>query len=114
MKTCFFKCNLHDLVSVAIIPQYLFLIMPIQLPLLGNILLKFVFFSAMIVILIVFGVSLIKGDPSVHLLSENFNQVITSTTLKWVPASRNGKIDFENAVIGAEQIIEGKFLTITV
>lgn len=68
------------------------------------------------VILLILGLSLTKGDPSVHLLSENFNQVITSTTLKWVPASRNGKIDFENAVIGAEQIMEGKiseFLTNT-
>lgn len=60
------------------------------------------------VIFFVLGLTLTKGDPSVHLLSENFNQVITSTTLKWVPASRNGKIDFENAVIGAEQIMEGK------
>lgn len=50
------------------------------------------------------------ADPSVHVLSENFNQVVTSTTLQWVPVSENAKIDFQDAVVGAEQIMDGEYL----
>lgn len=38
---------------------------------------------------------------SVHLLAENLEQLVTSTTLSWVSASSKSKPDYENAVIGA-------------
>lgn len=51
-----------------------------------------------------------RGDP-VYILSENMQQMITSTSLQWVQASKDSKIDFEYAVVGAHQDVEGKLLT---
>lgn len=52
-------------------------------------------------------VVLTRGDP-VYILSENMQQMITSTSLQWVPADKQSKIDFQDAVIGAHQEIEGE------
>lgn len=58
-------------------------------------------------ILVCFAVVSIKGDP-VYILSENMQQMITSTSLQWVPADKHSKIDLSDAVVGAHQKIEGK------
>lgn len=50
----------------------------------------------------------VRGDP-VYILSENMQQMITSTSLQWVPADKHSKIDFQDAVVGAHQEVEGKF-----
>lgn len=49
-----------------------------------------------------------RGDP-VYILSENMQQMITSTSLQWVPADKHSKIDFQDAVVGAHQETEGKY-----
>lgn len=49
-----------------------------------------------------------RGDP-VYILSENMQQMITSTSLQWVPADKHSKIDFQDAVLGAHQEVEGKY-----
>lgn len=48
-----------------------------------------------------------RADP-VYILSENMQQMITSTSLQWMPADKYSKIDFQDAVIGAHQDVEGK------
>lgn len=51
---------------------------------------------------------IVKADRSVHILSENLDQVVTSTTLEWVPSSDINKEVLKNAVIAAYQTLEGK------
>ncbi|XP_056648619.1 protein unzipped [Diorhabda sublineata] len=46
----------------------------------------------------------VKAEPSVHILAENLEQFITSTTLEWIPY--NDKISLRNAVVAAYQIVE--------
>lgn len=50
----------------------------------------------------------VEADHSVHILSENLEQYITSSTLEWVPS--NGHDDdsiLTHAVIAAYQTFEG-------
>lgn len=51
----------------------------------------------------------VRADRSVHILSENLDQVVTSTTLEWVPSSDINKEVLKNAIIAAYQTVEGKF-----
>lgn len=51
----------------------------------------------------------VRADRSVHILSENLDQVVTSTTLEWVPSSDINKEVLKNSVIAAYQTVEGKF-----
>lgn len=59
-------------------------------------------------VFIAFAVAPIRGDP-VYILSENMQQMITSTSLQWVPADRHSKIDYQDAVVGAHEEVEGKY-----
>lgn len=61
-----------------------------------------------IVLLIQLELFFVSADRSVHILAENLEQVVTSTTLEWVPT--NGYYDkdlLKNAVIAAYQTVEG-------
>lgn len=55
-------------------------------------------------LLMSFWFGFVKAEPSVHILAENLEQLITSTTLEWIPF--NDKISLRNAVIAAYQIVE--------
>ncbi|CAG9831397.1 unnamed protein product [Diabrotica balteata] len=48
----------------------------------------------------------VNAEPSVHILAENLEQVITSTTLEWIPFNGDDKGFFKNAVVAAYQTIE--------
>lgn len=50
----------------------------------------------------------VSADRSVHILSENLDQMITSTTLEWVPSSDINKEVLKNAVIAAYQTLKGE------
>lgn len=54
----------------------------------------------------------VTADRSVHILSENLDQVVTSTTLEWIPSSDINKDVLKNAVIAAYQTLEGKIYVI--
>lgn len=54
----------------------------------------------------------VSADRSVHILSENLDQGVTSTTLEWVPSSDINKEVLKNSVIAAYQTVEGKILII--
>lgn len=57
----------------------------------------------------------ISADRSVHILGEDLAQILTSTTLEWVPSSDINKDVLKNAVVAAYQTPEGKkSLTITI
>ncbi|XP_060516606.1 protein unzipped [Cylas formicarius] len=56
-------------------------------------------------LLTILGVSFIGADPRVHILSENLDQVITSTTLQWVQTDGKDKSVLKNAVIAAYQVM---------
>lgn len=57
---------------------------------------------------------LVSADRSVHILSENLDQVVTSTTLEWIPNSDINKDVLKNAVIAAYQTLEGKILMLII
>lgn len=48
-----------------------------------------------------------RAEPSVHILAETLEQVVTSTTLEWVPSSSINDALIKNAVVGSNQTIEG-------
>ncbi|KAJ8918184.1 hypothetical protein NQ315_014050 [Exocentrus adspersus] len=48
----------------------------------------------------------VHGDHSVHILSENLEQYVTSTTLEWVPSNGYDDSLLSNAVIAAYQTVE--------
>ncbi|CAH0556536.1 unnamed protein product [Brassicogethes aeneus] len=48
-----------------------------------------------------------RSEPYVHILSENLDQVVTSTTLQWYPASGINTFLLQNAVVGANQTLKG-------
>lgn len=51
----------------------------------------------------------VEADHSVHILSENLEQYITSSTLEWVPSNGNGDDSIlTHAVIAAYQSFEGR------
>lgn len=51
---------------------------------------------------------LIYCEPSVHILAENLDQTVTSTTLQWIPTDGNDPKLLQNAVVAAYQTVERK------
>ncbi|KAJ8935068.1 hypothetical protein NQ318_009265, partial [Aromia moschata] len=47
---------------------------------------------------------LVAAEPSVHILSENLEQLITSSTLEWVPTNGNDETILKDAVIASYQL----------
>lgn len=48
----------------------------------------------------------VKSEPQVYILAENLEQVITSSTLQWVPFNGHKDVALKNAVISGHQIKE--------
>ncbi|XP_018572054.1 protein unzipped [Anoplophora glabripennis] len=57
-------------------------------------------------LLLVLKVLSVKADHSVHILSENFEQYITSSTLQWVPSNEIDEKLLDSAVVAAYQSFE--------
>lgn len=53
---------------------------------------------------------LVDSEPSVLILAANLQQVVTSSTLEWVAVNNRQPKTFENAVVGAYQILQGIYV----
>jgi hypothetical protein len=58
-------------------------------------------------------VALVRADTSVYILSENLEQVVTSSTLQWVSSSGFNESMLNNAVVAAYQVIDGESIVVS-
>jgi hypothetical protein len=58
-------------------------------------------------------VALVRSDTSVYILSENLEQVVTSSTLQWVSSSGFNESMLNNAVVAAYQVIDGELIVVS-
>jgi hypothetical protein len=58
-------------------------------------------------------VALVRSDTSVYILSENLEQVVTSSTLQWVSSSGFNESMLNNAVVAAYQVIDGESIVVS-
>lgn len=51
----------------------------------------------------------VNSEPPVLILAENLQQVVTSSTLQWVAVNSRQPKHFDEAVVGAYQIMQGRY-----
>ncbi|XP_045471636.1 protein unzipped [Harmonia axyridis] len=55
---------------------------------------------------ILLSIQKVRSEPQVYILAENLEQVVTSSTLQWIPFNGHKDVALKNAVISAHQIRE--------